>query len=294
MITRLTKLILGLLVWSIDQLKKIIYRALGKKTYGTCVIIYYHAITPAQRRRFALQMDDLIRWAKPFSIEDTRQLETGVHHVGVTFDDGFTSVLENALPDLVQRKIPSTIFVPTGYLGQKSPWIEKEKCQDYNETVITTRQLEELNENAWISIGSHCVTHPNLLLLSEEEARNEIFQSKHDLEDILQKRVNVLSFPHGAFNQACLEWARDAGYKAVFSIIPSLAFSNPSEYLVGRIRIDPDDWRLESLLKLLGCYRWLPSIFLLKKKLRKYIEQVFYSSPPVASPTTLIDSEDSK
>jgi peptidoglycan/xylan/chitin deacetylase (PgdA/CDA1 family) len=118
-----------------------------------------------------------------------------------------------------------------------------------------------------VSLGSHCVTHANLLLLDEGEARKEIFQSKYFLENLLKKNIYTLSFPYGAYNQTHVELARQAGYKRVFSILPTLT---SNDYVTGRIRVDPTDWRIEFKLKLLGSYRWLPAAFSLKRKIYSY------------------------
>jgi peptidoglycan/xylan/chitin deacetylase (PgdA/CDA1 family) len=271
MVIRVIKLLISLIVLNFDYVRKMIRRILGNKSRGTCVVLYYHSVTPAHRKKFAQQMDDLIRWAKPVSVENKSQLDCGVHHVGVTFDDGFACVIENAIPELVQRKVPSTLFVPTGCLGCKPQWIKDKKDQNCREVIITVDQLEQLRENGLVSVGSHCITHSNLLLLSEEKAKNEIIQSKHDLENILQRNINMMSFPHGDFNQACVEWAREAGYKRVFSISPTFAFSDPNEYMTGRVRVDPTDWRLEFRLKLFGTYRWLPLAYALKAQMRSML-----------------------
>jgi len=271
MIIRIIKLVISLIVLNVDYVGKVYKGILGSKSGGTCVVLYYHVVTLAQRKKFAQQMDDLIRWAKPISVENRSQFECGVHHAGVTFDDGFASVIENALPELVKRKIPFALFVPTGCFGQQPQWIRNEEGQTSRGVVMTVDQLKELKENVLVSVGSHCITHSNLLFLSEEKAKNEIIQSKHDLENILQRDVRTMSFPHGAFNQILVEYAQEAGYKSVFTISPVLAFSNPNEYVTGRVRVDPTDWRLEFRLKLLGTYRWLPLAIALKAHTRSML-----------------------
>src|SRR5262249_3105591 len=115
MIARLIKLAVSAAVWAGDSLAKL---ALGRKRPGSAVILYYHAVPAKERQCFAAQMDELLRCAKPIPADLDGPLERGTHHVAVTFDDGFVSVLENALPELQRRKIPAVIFVPSGYLGE--------------------------------------------------------------------------------------------------------------------------------------------------------------------------------
>ena len=268
MVIRLIKIFISIFCLAGDYLRKVIYSMLGKRLPGSCVVLYYHAVSANQRRRFARQMEDVIKYARPVSACSKGHLEAGIHHVSVTFDDAFICIIENALPELLQRKIPSTIFAPTGYIGRNSGKIEYESLWRPQQKVMSENQIRKLRESPMVSIGSHCVTHSNLLLLSEEEAKNEILNSKHDLENILQKSVETLSFPHGGFNNMHVECSRQAGYERVFSILPKQAYFSMDEYVTGRIRVDPTDWRLEFRLKILGAYRWLPIAFTLKRKIR--------------------------
>ena len=41
--------------------------------------------------------------------------------MAITFDDGYRSVLELALPILEELGVPATLFVPTDYIGSERP-----------------------------------------------------------------------------------------------------------------------------------------------------------------------------
>lgn len=267
---RLIKLTISIGLFFYDYIQKRIYKLLGKKIPGRCVVLYYHEVTFEQRNRFAKQMDHVIRWSRPVSAYIKEPLEDGICHVAITFDDGFACIIENAVPLLIERKIPFTIFIPTAYLGRKPDWIivrwiEEQEIKDH-ETVMTLDQLINLCHNDLISIGSHCVTHQNLLQLTDEAAKEEIFQSKLTLEALLNEKIVALSFPHGAFNEKHVEFAKQAGYERVFSISPRPAFSQTDEYVTERINADISDWPIEFLLKILGAYRWLPLAFALQHR----------------------------
>lgn len=267
MTKRLIKLLISLFVYSLDCLKKIIGSIAEVKQPSTCVILYYHVVKPEQRQKFARQLDDLLRLAKPVFADRSNTVVDGYNYAAVTFDDGYSSTLENALPELMIRNIPVTMFVPSGCLGQHPPWINK-RSEEYQEVVMTAEHLRSLDINL-ISLGSHCITHQSLLQMNHEEAKKEIVQSKNDLERILKRPIESISFPHGAFNQLHVEVARQAGYKYVFSIIPNLYYFNSHKAIIGRVRIDPTDWPLESRLKILGSYRWLSFIINLKATIKR-------------------------
>jgi peptidoglycan/xylan/chitin deacetylase (PgdA/CDA1 family) len=268
---RLIKLLISAFLRIIDYIGAIFQRVIGAQEKASCVVLYYHVVTKKQREMFARQMDDIIRWAKPISIDNLDTLfNTGHHHVAVTFDDGFQSILENALPELAKRKIPITVYVPTDYLGQKPGWLNDDD-KDHREIVMTAEQFNMLDDNL-VSVGSHCVTHANLPSLNQDEAEEEIFQSKDFLENLLKKKILTLSFPHGGYNEAHIKLARLAGYNRVFSISPTMA---GNEYVVGRVRVDPTDWRLEFILKLLGAYRWLRLATYLKSSIKTQLNRYF-------------------
>jgi peptidoglycan/xylan/chitin deacetylase (PgdA/CDA1 family) len=211
-------------------------------------------------------MDELLRFAKPVSADRVQRLEAGIHHVAVTFDDGYLSAVENALPELALREIPSTMFIQTGYLGKHPLWIQDDHHPLRKEIVVNLEQLKQISSKL-VSIGSHCVSHRNLVLLSKDESKNELEQSKRYLESVLNRGIELLSFPHGAYNRELIELALSCGYKHVFTILPTFAFREPGEFVTGRISVTPSDWRIEFRLKLLGAYCWLPLAFKLKQKL---------------------------
>jgi peptidoglycan/xylan/chitin deacetylase (PgdA/CDA1 family) len=191
----------------------------------------------------------------------------------VTFDDGFASLMENALPELVRFKVPAVIFVTTGCLGLRQRWINDIKHKDYKEHLLTVDQLQKLNNNVLITIGSHCVTHASLLKLSNEDAQKEIIDSKKYLESVLQQHtIEYLSFPYGAFTDEHVAMAKSGGYKKVFSTLPNRVLEGRDEYVIGRVRVSPMDWPVEFRLKLHGAYRWLPAAITAKKKMRTILQ----------------------
>jgi hypothetical protein len=80
-----------------------------------------------------------------------------------------------------------------------------------------------------------------------------------------------LSFPYGGFNDAVIEGCREAGYERVFTALPVFAFSQPGEFVCGRVGAAPTDWPIEFRLKLAGAFRWLPYAYDLKRHVRSVL-----------------------
>jgi len=253
--------------YAVTALWEKVQTAAGKAPHARCVVLYYHAMPLRQRKRFARQMDILLRCAKPAHPELKAPLSPGLH-AAVTFDDGYQSVVENALPELQKRNIPFAFFVVSHALGGPARWIPEGEAYrpDEGDNILSAEQLRRLPANL-VVIGSHTMSHPQLPELPEEAAKQELTQSRALLEQVLQREIRLFSFPHGAFNSSLVKWCREAGYERVFSIEPVMALSDPHEYVTGRVWADADDWNLEFRLKVLGAYRWLPAAFEWKRKL---------------------------
>jgi len=260
MIARLAKLALSSLVFIGDALRARIAGLTGRSLPPRAVVLYYHAVNPDERARFAWQMDSLKQSATPVSAGDEGLMKPGGCYTAVTFDDGFVSVVENALPELEARHIPMTFFVPTGCLGQRPSWVRSPQARAYQQTVLTPEQLLRVSENPWVTIGAHSLSHPDFLTLDEEQARLELERSKAELERIIGREVRLFSFPHGRCNPRLIDMARAAGYQRVFTISPRWAFATEREVVTGRVAVEPGDWPIEFRLKSRGAYRWQAAV----------------------------------
>jgi peptidoglycan/xylan/chitin deacetylase (PgdA/CDA1 family) len=207
-----------------------------------------------------------LRHALPVRADRTEPLAQGVHHAVVTFDDGFENVVHNALPELSKRQIPSAIFIITESLGKYPHWLTESYGSAAADRVMSEEQLKGLPAEL-VVVGSHTLTHPALPRVNEGAARRELSESRVRLEKLLARDIKLFSFPYGALNADLITWCREAGYRRVFSISPKLAFSDPDQFVTGRVSADPTDWPIEFYLKLMGAYCWLPAAFSLKRRL---------------------------
>jgi peptidoglycan/xylan/chitin deacetylase (PgdA/CDA1 family) len=271
--------VLGIsLLWFLgSQLRRVCLRMLGWRVPGTCIVLQYHAIPAEQQKNFARQMDILLRWATPVRADSRGPFAMSENHVAVTFDDGLTSFLENALPELERRGIPTVVFVVVGKLGTVPAWTRHSSDAAWtsvpsmapNERMLTAEQVRELSRK--VLIGSHGLAHRKLTELDDAGVSEEIEESCRQLQFITGRKVTVFSFPYGAFSTRLLSRCKDAGYERVFTIEPELAFRNPQEFVTGRMCVDPTDWPLEFRLKITGCYTWLPHAIALKRSLLRVL-----------------------
>ncbi len=257
---RAAHLVISAVFYALACLWDLLLRIRGVRPRRPSVILYYHVVAPEQRARLAAQMDALLRWAKPVRADIVGPVDRSVRHAAVTFDDASETVATNALAELQERGIPCTIFAISALLGQRVNWGK------YSDRIMSADELRSL-DSSLVTIGSHTVSHPMLTSLTEAAARLELRGSRAQLERLLQRKVTLVSFPFGAFNEELVDLCREAGYERVFTTLPASAFQAPAQFTCGRVRVDPTDWPLEFYLKLVGAYRWRPWAIAMKHKL---------------------------
>jgi len=266
----MVKIAISLLYLFVILIKRIALKINGKDN-NNCVILYYHSVQDNEREKFARQMELLLKNTTPIKADQITDHNKSKYYSIVTFDDGFNSVLNNATPELIKRGIPFTIFLPFDYLGQKPTWHVSKKGLNDDEMVMTAVKLKMLPRNLAI-IGSHTLTHPNLLISSEQKAKIEIVNSKKKIEMIINEEVLLFSFPYGGYNTNLINIALSAGYKRLFTTEPELSnCSDSSKKVFGRIVTSPKDWGIEFWLKIHGSYSWLPFAISIKRKLNNLI-----------------------
>ncbi len=246
------------------SLRRVLLRLTGRRVPGTCNVLYYHSVPSEYRQAFAKQVEMIVRLTQPVPADGVLILHPGARHSAVTFDDAFEDVIENAVPELVSRRVPAVIFVTTDVLGKTAGWWP-ESAPERNRPIATGKQLQEL-PGEWITLGTHTKTHPRLSKLDEVEAKSEILEPRDRLAGLLGRTVETFSFPYGDFNEKLIGWCKEAGYKRVFTTLPKPVFQGSEEFVVGRVSVEPTDWKLEFQLKVLGGYSWLPWAFAMKRK----------------------------
>lgn len=84
-------------------------------------------------------------------------------------------------------------------------------------------ELQRLAASPLATIGAHTVTHSALAALAENEQRQEIFTSKHDLETMIGKEITTFSYPFGRkrdYDRTSVRLCREAGFLKAASNFP--------------------------------------------------------------------------
>jgi peptidoglycan/xylan/chitin deacetylase (PgdA/CDA1 family) len=266
MIIRFIKIFISVLY----ILKKVLFFLFKIPGNQQCVVLYYHSVLKSEKERFIRQIDYLSKKYSFVSLNSLNTITSKKNLISITFDDGLSSILKNALPELKKRKIPTTIFIPAAKIGSYPKWEQKRQEIYYEDRILNRDELKELSDQG-IEIGSHTLYHTDLRNVTLEVARKEFDLSKSYLEEITGKEVVSFSFPYGSYNDELINLAIDCGYSFVYTTQPEIISLPTERKYFGRVGVDPDDSVLEFKLKAAGAYSWLPRVIILKKKLKKFL-----------------------
>ena len=189
-------------------------------------ILCYHAVGDCSRADdpydlyistevFAEQMRYLAANRTVVSLEEALSSDTSNSRsvVAITFDDGYRSVLRNAVPILMRHSFPSTMFVPTAYVGGINTWAAAPG--DFG--IMDEAELRSLAE-AGMTVESHGHSHIDFSSCGTAEAASDLRTSIAELERILGWRPEFLAYPYGSTSPSSQVVVRDAGFRAAFTL----------------------------------------------------------------------------
>lgn len=173
-------------------------------------ILAYHGVPKANPSLYEVSVAQLREQMKiisdqGFQVLDLdmalQQLQDGVlskKTIVITFDDAHESIGEYAAPVLMEFCYPAAIFVPTGLTGKKDP-----SSGDHHHSrriVMTWEKLGQLKEMGF-SMGSHSVSHCNLLTERIEIVKYEIEVSYRNLLDQFGQGKYYFAYPFGLLDK---------------------------------------------------------------------------------------------
>lgn len=123
--------------------------------------------------------------------------------VAITIDDAYLSVYEEALPRLLARGFPATLFVATRPVDRGL------------RAYMNWDQLREW-QAAGLGIGSQTQTHPHMHRLSIDENSEELRVSNERFLAELGMRPTLFAYPYGEYNLDVIDLVKEAGFEAAF------------------------------------------------------------------------------
>jgi peptidoglycan/xylan/chitin deacetylase (PgdA/CDA1 family) len=217
----------------------------------------FYSTTP---ERFREHINYLSRYFDFVGLDDMfgeRAASSSRPLASLTFDDGFLSVKENAMPFLKNKRIPFAVFV-SGQAVKSNRLSYSLKYaalnQEYEEKVfLDENDLRELDQNG-VLVGNHSMSHKILSECDPQTLEQEVLENRRYLENVLQKPVRHLAIPYGKhvhYNSDVITSCRQFGNDYIYSSnpIPFRGSSvEPARDLIPRIGLTCENSRTLCLL----------------------------------------------
>ena len=248
----------------------------------TAAILVYHRVAakpkgvPAPPRnvepdRFSAQIAGLI--ARGYEFVSLDQLldrfhagrPLGPRSVVLTFDDGYSNLLPNALPVLSQHGVRATVFLASRFIGNEAvfsfdPWdaIHHSEVPEGVCKPLSWEECHEMADGGLVSFGSHTHTHGDF------RGAPESFET--DLRASLEVmgshgfRTDMLSFPYGSGRHASPELATVAkrlGFRCALTTRIQRISPSSDPFAWGRIEGTSGDTAATLAAKIDGWYDWM-------------------------------------
>jgi peptidoglycan/xylan/chitin deacetylase (PgdA/CDA1 family) len=228
------------------------------------VIVMYHSFTPGG---FGAVAPAALRWQlelirESYDVVPLARLVAALANreqtdrmVALTVEDGYEDFFTVALPILRELGLPSTLFVPTGFIGGQSDWYAHPRPR----LPIAAAHVLRAIDRDFVTIGSHSVHHRPLTEVPGATLEEEIRRSKSDLESLIGAPVTLFSYPFGgrsSFTAKAIRVLHDAGFVAAVTTRWETYSSGRELLTLPRISFGEDDGPEEVRAMLAGDFDW--------------------------------------
>ena len=180
------------------------------------LVLLYHHITPADdsevspvsfQKQLNLLLDQNYRI---FPLSQYFNADENDKAAFITFDDGYHTIYEYALPILKEMNLPAAVFLITDYINDWNQW-EKHRPRANH---LTDAQIDELCSLGW-EMHSHTAAHENFETLSTGAIHQDVHRATKCL-----RRWNTgelfCAYPYGRSEPRLIEALKQAGYTGAF------------------------------------------------------------------------------
>jgi peptidoglycan/xylan/chitin deacetylase (PgdA/CDA1 family) len=188
-----------------------------------------HMTALARAGRHAVSLDAFTRW-----LDGAESLPEGA--VAITFDDGFRSVRELALPILVRLRWPFAVFLVSDLVGGEDDWTRASNPDGVAYPLLNADEIRDMQRSG-VAFHSHTCSHPSLPDLDDARLAHELEQSRNALAELVGRPIDYLAYPFGHLDDRVVSAARRAGYRAAFSTQPGFNRRNVDRFRIRRIDV---------------------------------------------------------
>ena len=213
------------------------------------ILQYQNVTKDAHLHRLWLSVDALKRQMehlaengfKVISIDDAIDYMSGKieieadRPVSLTFDNGYSSFIEEVLPILNDHGYPATLLVSPEKVG-KNLGLES-RAVPY----LTWDALGDLLQNG-VTISAYEDNNLNINKIPDDSVSRHIIEYKKRLEDKLGSEIIYHGVKEGVPKDNIRDLLKSEGYRAFLTQCPT--FHRPDLFSIGRIQVDDEDFNI--------------------------------------------------
>ena len=223
--------------------------------------IFYHRVADKHSNPWSMTFEEFrkqISWFQEnFDMVSLGEIQNRVASgnnlkpaVSITFDDGYAENCEQALPFLIEQKIPCTYFVTTEHTSKQKPF-----PHDIDLGVeLPVNSIESLRalSAAGIEIGAHTRNHIDLGSTSDPDTIfDEVVNATRELEELVGQKIDYFAFPYGQhenLNRDAFQLMKRYGFKGVCSAYGGWNEIGGDSFHIQRLHGDPSFSRMRNWL----------------------------------------------
>lgn len=220
-------------------LRVLTYHSVGNRVDGDINDIYN-----MNSSDFEEHVATIVRFSTSHSLPLVSFGSDSTNGIAITFDDGYSDVLETVAPILSRHQIPFHVFITPTKLTSSDP------------RYLTTQQLKELALSPLVSVGAHGYEHRPLTHMSAHEAEHDLRRSREALQELLQREVTTMSYPFGMVDKNVRDAASRAGFVKAACSTWGFNLAKTDPLMLRRIDMWARDRRSTVVDKLSGNWNW--------------------------------------
>jgi peptidoglycan/xylan/chitin deacetylase (PgdA/CDA1 family) len=223
------------------------------------IVLFWHRIADDRANAWTMSNSLFvrqIRWLQKrftfVSLEEAqRRIRAGCNRepcISITFDDGYADNCRQAVPWLIENRIPFTYFVTLQNILTGEPFPDDLAMG----LPLAPNNLEQLRTmaSAGVEIGAHTFTHADLGAISDRQVlHHEVIAAREELQKALDRPVRYFAVPYGLhanLSRVVFALSETAGYAGVCSAYGGYNFPGDDPFHLQRIPADDAMIRLKN------------------------------------------------
>jgi len=110
-----------------------------------------------------------------------------------------------------------------------------------------------LSRSSIVEIGAHTVNHPVLATLSPAAQKREIELSKTALEELIDRPVTSIAYPHGDYSEETIGLVQQAGFSWACTTRPGLVWQHHDRFQLPRFYVG--NWDRDEFAKRISTWQ---------------------------------------